>query len=245
MSSQQTHFGLTVRAGSRNGLRIDRETYARINKRSSTYIRRDQVSSEMWEEFSEFYEDEDHRILTDEWCARQQERALENFDLNMAYFASLDHAEFDAALNESVATQRGMKEVTDLNKWDGVGGIYVMVLDDYRQAYVGVTQSMGGVRERIRQHWSKTKQFDRLLWGSVTESIISIDSFRALDTTRIFAARSSDPWSIEEKLMRTFPKGYLLNRLMGGRAELVGFAHNLGIDVIRTRELQSETASPE
>ena len=138
-----------------------------------------------------------------------------------------------------------MKEVTDLNKWDGVGGIYVMVLDDYRQAYVGVTQSMGGIKERIRQHWSKTKQFDRLLWGSVTESIISIDSFRALDTTRIFAARSSDPWSIEEKMMKTFPKGYLLNRLMGGRIELVGFAHNLGIDVIRTRELGQEAPASE
>jgi len=44
---------------------------------------------------------------------------------------------------------------------------------------------MRGAKEHIRQHWSKTKQFDRLLWGSVTESIISIDSFRALDTTRI------------------------------------------------------------
>lgn len=227
-----------VRAGSRNGLRIDRDTYARINKRSSTYIRRDLVSPEMWDEFSEFYEDEDHRILTDEWCEWQQARALENYDLNMAYFASLDHAEFDAALSESVASQRGMKEVTDLNKWDGVGGIYVMVLDDYRQAYVGVTQSMGGIKARIRQHWSTSKQFDRLLWGSVTESIISIDSFRALDTTRIFAARSSDPWSIEEKMMRTFPKGFLLNRIMGGRAEMVGLAHKLGIDVIRRHELE-------
>lgn len=234
------HFGLTVRAGSRNGLRIDRETYARINKRSSTYMRPEQVSPEIWDWLSEGYEDEGHRIRTDGWCEAQQARALENYDLNMAYFASLDHAEFDAALSESVATQRGMKEVTDLNKWDGVGGIYVMVLDDYRQAYVGVTQSIGGVKERIRQHWSKTKQFDRLLWGSVTESIISIDSFRALDTTRIFAARSSNPWSLEEKLMRALPKGYLLNRLMGGRVELVGFAHSLGIDVIRTRELQSD-----
>lgn len=50
----------------------------------------------MWEEVPEFYEDEDHCIFTDQWCARQRERALANFDLNTAYFGSLDHAAFDA-----------------------------------------------------------------------------------------------------------------------------------------------------
>jgi hypothetical protein len=32
-----------------------------------------------------------------------------------------------------------MRPVHDLNEWDHKPGIYVMVLDDYRQVYVGTT----------------------------------------------------------------------------------------------------------
>lgn len=239
MQAQQTHFGIAVRARRPYGLRIDRDSYARINKRSSTYLRREDADPEFWEALSSIYEDEEHRILTDEWCESHQARALENFDLNMGYFASLDHEEFDAALQQSVAKQRGMKEVTDLNRWEGVGGLYVMVLDDFCQAYVGVSSS--GIMERVRQHWTRQKQFDRLLWGDVTTSILSIDSFRALDTTRIFAARVSDPWSLENKVIDSFPAKFLLNRIAGGRADLLGFVSKLGANIVKTRDLRQDS----
>lgn len=53
-----------------------------------------------------------------------------------------------------------------------------MVLDEYRQVYIGATSESAGTAERIRQHWSGQKQFDRLLAGSVETSVLSIDSFR-------------------------------------------------------------------
>ncbi|CAI3798207.1 hypothetical protein [Pseudarthrobacter sp. MM222] len=45
---------------------------------------------------------------------------------------------------------------------------------------------------------------------------MSIDSFRALDTTRIFASRTINYNDLESKLVRTFPPDYLLNRIGGG-----------------------------
>ncbi len=59
--------------------------------------------------------------------------ARPHYDLNMAHFARLDKDEFDYAVQRAVKTRRGMRQVTDLTAWDGVPGLYVMVLDDYRQ----------------------------------------------------------------------------------------------------------------
>jgi hypothetical protein len=233
------HFGVTVRSGSKHGLHIDRETYALINKRSSTHLPRE-MNPALWDALAKYYEDEDHRIHTDEWCSAHQARALDNFDLNMAYFESLDQSEFDRGVSEIVTSQARMVEVTDLNEWEGKAGLYVMVLDDHRQAYVGITNSSGGVKTRIRQHWSTSKAFDRLLWGSVHESILSIDSFRALDTTRIFALEAHDPLALENKVMRSIPGKFLLNRIAGGDAKLVGFASMVGGDMVKMRELRPE-----
>jgi hypothetical protein len=233
------HFGLEVRSGRKYGLRIDRDTYAVINKRSSFYWKRE-VNPRLWDAIAEDYEDEDHRFLTDEWCERQREDALANFDLNMAYFASLDTTEFNDAVDSAVAAQRGMHVVHDLNEWKGKRGLYVMVLDRFRQVYVGVTESEGGVLKRIQQHWTQSKQFDRLLWGGVNESILSIDSFRALDTTRIFAARVRDPFALEHKVIESLPSKFVLNRTFGGRGNLVGFASALGANIVKTHELDSD-----
>ncbi|SDS81390.1 hypothetical protein [Microterricola viridarii] len=233
------HFGINVRSGSRHGLNIDRTTYADINKRSSTHFPRE-LNPALWDALDEYFEDDEHRIHTDDWCAAHQARALENFDLNMAYFASLEHAEFDRAIAEAVAAQKGMVEVADLNEWDGKRGLYVMVLDGHRQAYVGITESEGGIKARVRQHWSTSKQFDRLLWGGVNESILSVDSFRALDTTRIFAAQVRSPLTLENKVIESLPGKFVLNRIAGGDAKLIGFASALGADIVKKHQLQAD-----
>lgn len=230
------HFGLNVRAGGKHGLRIDRSTYAIINKRSSTYVSRERFP-QLWEAVADSYEDEDHRILTDEWCAAQQKRALENFDLNMQYFASLDRDEFNEAIDKSVTSRRKMREVTDLNDWDDVPGVYVMVLDDFRQVYVGVTTARGGIKKRISRHWSDSKEFDRLLLGKVDESILSIDSFRALDTTRIFAMEDYEPMNKEDRIIRSIPAKFVLNRVAGGDGHLLGLSLAIGADVRHKRRL--------
>lgn len=230
------NLGVKVRSGSKYGLRIARDTYAQINKRSSTHFPRER-NPELWDALAHHYEDKDHRIHTDAWCIEHQARALKNFDLNMAFFASLDHAEFDQAVTEAVAAQRSMVEVTDLNEWDQRRGLYVMILDDYCQAYVGVTESEGGVNTRIRRHWSSNKAFDRLLWGDVNHSILSIDSFRALDTTRVFAANVRNPYRLEDRVIQSLPPRFLLNRTMGGRGGLLGLASLLGADMVKKRDL--------
>jgi len=51
---------------------------------------------------------------------------------------------------------------------------------------------------------------------------MSIDSFRALDTTHIFAARTARADSLESRLMNTFPPDYLVNRI--GAASRMGYA---------------------
>jgi hypothetical protein len=90
----------------------------------------------------------------------------------------------------------------------------VLVLDEYRQAYIG--QSSWDTRKRTKKHWSGTKHFDGLLWGGVEESVMSIDSFRALNTTRILASRTINYDALEPRLVRSFPPDYLLNRTGGG-----------------------------
>ena len=238
-TANATHFGTTVRSTRGLGLRISRETYARINKRSSLprMVRED--NPEYWDAVAWKYEDDEHRILTDEWCETQRKDALLNFDLNMAHFASLDRDEFESALQSAVASRRGMREVNDLTKWDGVPGLYIMVLDEYAQVYVGVANSSTGIAKRIRQHWTRQKQFDRLLWGAVEESNLSIDSFRALDTTRIFALKTDKFFAGENPLLEKFPRKFTLNRVMGGN-DVVHLAGFLGVGaVMRTREFES------
>ncbi|TFB86878.1 GIY-YIG nuclease family protein [Cryobacterium algoricola] len=162
------------------------------------------------------YEDDDHTLLSDEFCARQREQALDNFDLNMAFFAHIPPADFENSLHEIVRKNKGLRPVSDLRALDGEEGVYVMVLDEYRQAYIGQSVDM---RTRIKKHWTGTKSFDRLLWGNPDESVLSIDSFRSLDTTRIFAARTSRRDQLEARVVKMFPADYTVNRIGGGKPD--------------------------
>lgn len=242
-SEPTTHFGVRVQRGSKYGLRLARDEYAQINKQSSSYWRRD-LNPALWDALDGNYEDADHRVYTDTWCEAQRERALRNFDLNVAFMQSLDPHEFDDAIRTHVAERPRMREVSDLNAWAGRAGLYVMVLDDYCQAYVGTTSSSVGIMARVRQHWQRSKAFDRLLWGTVETSILSIDSFRALDTTRIFAIGKSDPYALEHRLVESIPPKFLLNRVPGGGGQMVGWVSALGGDVVRQRTLRDEEDSP-
>ncbi|MFC4242624.1 hypothetical protein ACFOYW_04500 [Gryllotalpicola reticulitermitis] len=209
------HFGLRLRDNTALGLRLSRDTYATINKRSSLVIPRESQSPTTWERMSRFYADDAHTIYTDAWCEEHRSAALRNFDRNMAFFDALDEGEFNVAVDDLVATERGLVEVHDLNDFGSASGFYMMVLDGYKQAYFGVTGSE--LAKRMRQHWTRNFPFDRLLWGNEFTSIIAVDSFRALDTTRLFATRSADPFAIEERVVEKFPSIFRLNRLTGGR----------------------------
>ena len=66
--------------------------------------------------------------------------------------------------------------------------------------------------------WNRQKEFDHLICGKIEESILSIDSFGALDTTRIFykPCRWYEKDKAEEKYVAQFKSIYRLNRVSGG-----------------------------
>ncbi|MCU4792907.1 hypothetical protein OCE54_23720 [Bacillus cereus] len=199
------HFGLKVLEGKR-GLKLTREKYAIINNKSSFRVR-----------FSrDIYADEEGKIYTEQWCEKQLKDCLENFDLNMEYFSLLNHSEFCTEIEEFLERNSQFTEVYDLNLYDGKAGYYIMVLDEYSQVYIGTTND---IIRRIRQHWSNSKSFDRLLFpmGNVDSSILSIDSFRALDTTRIYAYGTNKTFSSEDDFINQFSAKFVCNRMAGGK----------------------------
>jgi len=169
--------------------------------------------------FRWMYEDEAMSILTDEWCGWHREACLENFDLNMAFFSRLDPVKFDAAIDAFLRRAKGFRDVTNLPDYRDVPGYYLMVLDGYKQCYLGTADD---IYRRIRQHWSATKKFDKLIFGSVETSRLSIDSFGPLDTTRIFAQSTRQTYELENKYISQIPDQYLLNRTAGGNTDLLG-----------------------
>ncbi|GAA4054313.1 hypothetical protein GCM10023063_48650 [Arthrobacter methylotrophus] len=102
-----------------------------------------------------------------------------------------------------------------LKDWDGVAGAYILVFDEYRQFYVGKADD---IRKRIKHHWGARKYFDRLVFPNKYESVFPVDELRALDTTRIYAARSTNPYAVEERAEKAADKRFCLNRMPGGEA---------------------------
>ena len=172
------HFGVKVLEGTR-GLKLTREKYAIVNNKSSL------------KPFSQdIYKDKERKIYSDEWCEKQLQNCLENYDLNMKYFSMLNHDEFNIEIDKFLRRNEFFGQVLDLNLYENRAGYYMMVLDEYCQIYIGTTND---IKKRIRSHWSSSKSFDRLLFpmGAIDSSLLSIDSFRAFDTTRIFAYTTS------------------------------------------------------
>ena len=93
------HFGELIRPG-KYGHRLTREMYALVNKRSSTRIPEHMLNDELRALLAPHYEDAEMTIHTDEFCRRHREITLENFDLNMAFFAQIPQESFDEALVE-------------------------------------------------------------------------------------------------------------------------------------------------
>lgn len=149
---------------------------------------------------------------TEEHYVKQIAKADLNYDLNMAYFNSLDFAEFNSYLLKTCEKFK-LSECFDLNVLDNKTGVYMMVLDDYKQVYIGMSEN---IKQRILSHWRGRKSLERLIFGDVCNSILSIDSFGALDTTRIFYIETRSTYKTEENIVKQFFSGYMLNRTAGG-----------------------------
>lgn len=185
------HLGLNFLEKS-GGLKMTRENYVRVSNKSS---------------FG------NGTIYPESFIESHTKNCLENFDLNMEYYNSLSKQEFNEELMRFLNKTKVFQEFTDLSLLKGSSGYYVMVLDEYSQVYIGIS---GDITKRLRVHWSAQKQFDRLLFGGINDSILSIDSFRAYDTTRLFAYVCDDFQSYENEFINYFDSKYVLNRTIGG-----------------------------
>lgn len=208
------HLGDTLR-DSKFGFRMTRAMYGYPSRAPHNKIRRDQVSEAFWADVAWAYRDDEHTRLSDAYLLVQRDEALRNYDLSMAYFASLDATEFEGALQHVLTKARTLKQVEHLPDWNDAEGVYIMVFDDYKQFYVGRSDN---IRERIKQHWAGRKSFDRLVFGGLYSSILPVDELRALDNTRIFAARSRNQWALEERTEAAADPRFCLNRMAGGDA---------------------------
>ena len=224
------HFGVKVK-NNEERLKINRENYAIIdNKNHDLSSSRDRyffmkeclnfedekirnMGKHYFDNFNYIYTDETLQYYTDEYCEDFKEACLYNYDLNMEYFKKLDYDEFNEVIENMKNEFKEIYEIDDLNKVKETSGVYIMVFDEYKQLYVGETYN---IYKRIKQHWSAKKQFMRLIFGSEEDSIISIDCFGPLDTTRIFICESMHSKTMEEKIFNAIPNKFLLNRTRGG-----------------------------
>lgn len=205
------------------GFNLTRDNYPPISKKKSfgkdyLYINclNKGKNSVSLEKYREIYEDEEGLIYTDAYSQKYLEEALKNFDLNMNYFERLNHLEFQNILNSFLKKHHYFTEVKNLNHLENIKGHYIIILDRYCQAYIGTS---GNIKKRIMQHWTKQVPIDRLVYGSVENSILSIDSFRAFDTSRIFAYCTPNTFAGEEEFINDFDSRFLANRTAGGRLE--------------------------
>jgi len=204
------HFGVNIKE-KLNGLKLTRDNYIKVNNKSSIIK---------------------NKIYSKEWIEDHKESCLYNYDLNVKYFRLLSKQDFNKELMEFINKNKLFNEINDLAPLSNVSGYYIMVLDEYSQVYVGQSRK---IKERIQSHWSKQKEFDRLIFGGEENSILSIDSFRAYDTTRIFVSLTDESLELEDHFINLFNEKYLLNRTKGGAlGELIEAIINR-----KTRDLQA------
>ncbi|WP_369744460.1 GIY-YIG nuclease family protein [Paenarthrobacter sp. AMU7] len=207
------HFGEKLR-GSKFGHKMTRDMYAYPSRAHKQRPNRELLGEQLWKDTAWCYRDEEHTQHSDLYLLWQRDGALRNFDLSMEYFNSLDADEFETALQHVLDKGRTFKPVESLAALDGKEGAYIMIFDEYKQFYIGQSWD---VRKRIKQHWGARKPFDRLIYGrSMYESIFPVDELRALDNTRIYAARSRNPFAVEERAEAATDQRFCLNRMMGG-----------------------------
>ena len=92
---------------------------------------------------NKMFEDEGH--YTDSYIEKYYKIAMINYDLNMRYFEALDYELFNQYL-QCFVKKKGFIEIIDLKEVAGKKGAYIMVLDRYMQAYIGISDSEQGIK---------------------------------------------------------------------------------------------------
>jgi hypothetical protein len=221
------HFGIKLTDRGK-GFKLNKDNFALINTKPSLPFFKSLAKRNA-------YTDEFGTSYTDKWCNDYRELCLKNYDFNIEFFSLLNSEDFKNVLECFLEEYNEFEEVFDLTEYSEVEGFYIMVLDEYKQVYIGKTEN---IKKRIMQHWSKSKPFDRTLFPmyAYNKSCFSIDFFRALDTTRIFVWKHHMSVGIEEDLIRSFPAKYCTNRIGGDITDAIQAIASANI-----RQLESNT----
>lgn len=206
------HFGERL-STSKYGLKMSRETYGLPSRSQHQRMMFRPGFEDAWAYLDWMFRDEEHRQHSDLYLLVQRDRALINLDESLKYFKTLPADEFEETVQLALRKCRALKSVDDLHDFEDKEGLYMMVFDEYKQIYVGTASNL---RKRIKQHWTGKKSFDRLVFGTPYDSVLPVDEFRALDTTRLFAARTSKAFDYEQNLVAAITSRFLLNRTSGG-----------------------------
>lgn len=200
------HFGIKL-IHRKYSFKLNREEFALISTKPSLPMFENLIKREA-------YTDDSGSEYREDWCKKYRELCLQNYDLNIKYFNLLDYADFNSAITSFLKKHKKFQQVENLKVYDSISGYYMMILDEYKQVYIGKSDD---IKRRIQQHWSSTKPFDRILFPmyAVTTSCFSIDFFRALDTTRIFVWKRDLSDGVEKNLIADFPEKYSTNRIGG------------------------------
>lgn len=143
--------------------------------------------------------------------------SLRNFDLNINYFHDLNEEDFLNNLKKYVMNNNMFEKVDDLSKYNKDQGIYILVLEKYKQIYIG--QTTRNLRDRIVRHWRN--ELPLLKTPFIRSGILPIDCFGALDTSMIYVYKSSNQDEIdqlESDLIENFPLNFIMNKTIGGKA---------------------------
>lgn len=171
-----------------------------------------------------WYKDDALQDHLDEIAKPFIENALLSYDINMRYFAQLKESEFRRAVSQ-IVKEFNMERIYNLKDFNERAGIYMIVLGEYKSFYIGQSND---ISKRISSHWSRSMEVWRLVFGPVTESILSIDAFRAHDTTEIYfmpyfilyGSLLDMEEIVTAYVMRKKLGKFMINRLMGGNTNV-------------------------
>lgn len=157
------------------------------------------------------------KLYTEKELKNYIQACYKNYDLNIRFFNNLDPNKFNEHFNSFLAQHKEFKQIYDLNEIKNQKGYYILVLDNYKQLYLGTSNS--NIYKRVRKHMSDNQPFDRLIWTDWDKSKLSINSFRPLDITRIYVYLTEEAFYLEDFYINCFKDEYILNRTMGGYLE--------------------------
>lgn len=114
------------------------------------------------------------------------EKYVNNVRYNIETLTKIDKGNFETELKR-IAEKYHFVEVDDISSYKHC--LYLVVLDEYRQFYIG--KAVTSLKNRMRKHWTAKNDPARHLWnGGFDYSRVKFDDYKIFDSTRIFVCEN-------------------------------------------------------